>query len=35
MVIWSEFRMWKYRDNNYREGAPHFDKYSQYSEIFI
>ena len=24
MVIWSEFRIWKYRDENHREDAPHF-----------
>ena len=24
MVIWSEFQMWKYGDNDSREDAPHF-----------
>ena len=24
MVIWSEFRMWQYRDHDHREDAPHF-----------
>ena len=24
MVIWPEFRMWQYRDDNHQEDAPHF-----------
>ena len=24
VIIWSEFRLGKYRDDNHREDAPHF-----------
>ena len=29
MVIWSEFRIGQYRDNDYEEHAPHFNEYSK------
>ena len=28
MVIWSEFRIRQYRDDDHREDAPHFNKQS-------
>ena len=28
-LIWSEFRIKQYRDNDYREHAPHFNEYSK------
>ena len=34
MFIWSEFRMWQYRDDDYQEDAPYFNRYERECMIF-
>ena len=34
MVIWSEFRMGKYRDDDHREDAPHFITDTRNSRLY-